>query len=249
MPIFPRLRRSRPELRYGVPRGVCVYAIGDVHGCLEPLERLLEKIERDLRTHDFQSHLVLLGDLIDRGPQSAGVIERLRHAPAPVDRVHFVMGNHEESMLNCLAGDIRAYEPWLRYGGVETLQSYGLDSHDILAEGFDVGAAIKAAVPASHRNFIRKFKDQVRIGDCLFVHAGIRPGIPLDQQVPADLHWIRKEFLGDASDHGVTVIHGHTIVPRVQVRTNRVAVDTGCYLTGELSAVRVERTAVSILTS
>lgn len=249
MPILTRLRRSLPELRYGVPPGVCVYAIGDVHGCLEPLERLLEKIGRDLRTHDLQSHLVLLGDLIDRGAQSAGVIERLRHAPAPVDRVHFVMGNHEEAMLKCLAGDTRAYEPWLRYGGVETLQSYGLDGDDILAEGFDVAVALRRVVPAAHRNFIRKFQDQVRIGDCLFVHAGIRPGVPLEQQVPADLRWIRKEFLGDASDHGVTVIHGHTIVPKVQVRANRVAVDTGCYLTGELSAVRMERTAVNILTS
>jgi serine/threonine protein phosphatase 1 len=224
-----------------VPDGVRVYAIGDVHGCLAEFERLLDEIDRDSASLTLDTHLVLVGDLIDRGPDSAGVLQRVIDGPLPCKRQSFLMGNHEEAMLEVLRGDSASLLGWLRYGGSETLESYGLSR----AEIFQLGAALPdrmcEVVPESHIQLMESFEDQLRIGDYLFVHAGIRPGVPLDQQQAFDLRWIREEFLSDdESDHGVVVVHGHTISEEPVVRPNRIGIDTGCFASGRLTALILE---------
>ena len=228
MPAGPRRRRA--------------YAIGDVHGCLDLLDRLLARIESEIADKRApKTSIVFLGDLIDRGPASAQCLERLRTYSPPFATVHFIMGNHEEVMLRVLDGDSELLASWLRFGGAETLRSYGLDPRDI-AELSDEDrlARIRAAIPASHVDFLRSFADSISFGDYLFVHAGIRPGVALSEQSQSDLRWIRSPFLEDSSDHGFVVVHGHTITNAVDVAPNRIGVDTGAYCTGVLSALAIE---------
>lgn len=239
--LFRRFReRDVPTARsypYRTEAGMRVYAIGDVHGCLAQLEQLLERIAADCAGISETVHLLFLGDLVDRGPDSAGVISRLRRGPLPADRVHFIMGNHEEAMLAAWRGEASDEIGWLSYGGRETLESYGIDRARQFSRGFTIYDAMRAAVPTEDMAFVETFADQLRLGDYLFVHAGIRPGIPLDQQGAADLRWIRGEFLDSDADHGPMVVHGHTIVGEPDVRRNRLGIDTGCYSTGRLTAL------------
>ena len=224
--------------------GMRAYAIGDVHGCADQLRRLLSAIEADNAARPRSTaYLVLLGDLIDRGPDSREVVELLRtYAPAGIRPV-FIKGNHEEFLLRALAGDAGILPQWLEYGGQECAQSYGLDPGRLLAlEEADAAVLLREYVPEEHRRFLDNFADTFRFGDYLFVHAGIRPGVPLEMQVPADLRWIREPFLRDAADHGFVVVHGHTIVDTVQVRPNRIGIDTGAYGGGPLTALAIEGT-------
>ena len=218
------------------------YAIGDVHGCLDLLDRLLEDILAD---HDSRQParglLVLLGDLIDRGPDSAGVIDRLRHFDWARFRLVGLAGNHEEVLLKILAGDAGEVAGWLRFGGGETLQSYGVDPAEF--EGMNPETAqkrIAQIIPADHRHFLEHLADSMRFGDYLFVHAGIRPGVPHDQQTLRDLRWIREPFLTDTRDHGMVVVHGHTISETVEEVGSRIGIDTGAYATGRLTALAIE---------
>jgi serine/threonine protein phosphatase 1 len=239
----------RSTRRYAVPEGVRVYAVGDVHGCLGQLNRLLDAIEADLVGCQMRSRLVFLGDLVDRGPDPAGVIDRLLASKLPTHEWECIMGNHEEVMLDCLAGRREIYEPWLRYGGVQTLESYGLSALDIFSPAFEAWETMARVIPANHVQFLKSMKDYVRIGDYLFVHAGIRPNVPLDRQSSKDLRWIRQGFLDDTTNHGMMVVHGHTIVTQVDFRPNRIAVDTGCYITGQLSALVLESDKRRVLTT
>lgn len=236
-------------LRRGNARRVCsgkagcrLYAIGDVHGRLDLLDELLDQVVQDMvnRTPK-KTFLVFLGDLIDRGPDSAGVIERLRtYAPLGLFPI-FLRGNHEEALLRILEGEGEILADWLKYGGDTCVASYGLDP-DTLAQ-IDPIAAIdrmRAKIPRAHRAFLRSFGDTFRFGDYLCVHAGIRPGVSLGEQTPADLHWIREPFLSDRTDHGFVVIHGHTVVEEVDEQSNRIGIDTGAYRTGNLTALAVE---------
>jgi serine/threonine protein phosphatase 1 len=223
--------------------------VGDVHGCLDELNRLLEAIDRDLAQRTIQSQLIFLGDLVDRGPHSAAVLDRILNGGLPTDGYDCIMGNHEEVMLECYRGESQIYDRWLQYGGVQTLGSYGVSTADIFAPAFDVAAAMSAAIPADHIRFLESMKDYVRLGDYLFVHAGIRPKVPLNEQSSRDLRWIRDGFLNEASNHGFVVVHGHTIVPAVEFHRNRIAVDTGCYMTGQLSALVLESDATRVLTT
>jgi serine/threonine protein phosphatase 1 len=243
-----RLLRRKSPPQFAVPEGVRVYAVGDVHGCLGHLDRLLDLIDGDLAGCALTSRLVLLGDLVDRGPDSAGVIDRLIERELPTDGVDCIMGNHEEVMLDCLAGRVELFDSWLRYGGVQTLESYGLSVAGILSPTFDVRIELERAIPPRHVQFLQSMKDYVRIGDYLFVHAGIRPDVPLDRQSGRDLRWIRQGFLDDTTDHAMMVVHGHTIVQEVDFRPNRIAVDTGCYVSGQLSALVLEARKTRVLT-
>ncbi|MEO5972212.1 MAG: metallophosphoesterase family protein, partial [Sphingomicrobium sp.] len=194
--------------------------------------------------------VVFLGDLVDRGPDSAGVIRRLLDGPLPGHRHSFLMGNHEEAMLRVWDGEEDTLRGWLTYGGRETLASYGLGRNEIFKLAADLPRAMREVVPQAHIDFIRGFDDQVRVGDYLFVHAGIRPGVPLDEQDQSDLRWIREEFLYDEdSDHGVMVVHGHTIAAEPEVRSNRIGIDTGCYSSGRLTALVLEGTERRFLTT
>ena len=230
--------RSSPAL----PPGYRLYAVGDVHGRDDLLAELLAQIEADSAERGRAKLVVVfLGDLIDRGPSSREVVERLRtYSPARVRPV-FLAGNHEEVLLKILDGEARLIADWLRFGGAECLASYGVDAAALrrLPSGQAL-ETVRKAVPAPHAEFLRGFDDTFRAGDYLFVHAGIRPGIPLEQQARSDLRWIREPFLKDGSEHGFTVIHGHTISEQVEERANRIGIDTGAYRSGVLTALGLE---------
>ncbi|HZC37142.1 MAG TPA: serine/threonine protein phosphatase, partial [Sphingomicrobium sp.] len=147
----------------------------------------------------------------------------------------------EEVLLRILDGDASFIPSWLRFGGAQCLKSYGSDPRQIAVQD-DATAlgAIQAAIPQKHQQFLRSFVDTCRFGDYLFVHAGIRPGVSIDQQLQSDLRWIREPFLLDETDHGCVVVHGHTITPEVEERSNRIGIDTGAYRTGVLTALVLE---------
>ena len=220
------------------------YAIGDVHGRLDLLELLLAKIEADIDERDpGQTLLIFVGDLIDRGPSSAQVVERLRTYRRDGVKTVFLLGNHEEVLLRILAGETELIEKWRWFGGSECLRSYGVDPEHLKRTTSDQALAlVQGAIPREHVEFLRSFHDTVRFGDYVFVHAGIRPGVGLDQQRQADLRWIREPFLSDDTDHGFTVVHGHTIRPAVDERANRIGIDTGAYSSGVLTAIGIEGT-------
>ena len=182
------------------------------------------------RAHEFRHRL-------------GGVVEHLLHyRPAGARTIH-IKGNHEEFLLRALAADPGVLHPWLDYGGRECAQSYGLDPRRLLAlEEKEAAALLREHVPDAHRRFVESFADSFRFGDYLFVHAGIRPGVPLEEQQPSDLRWIREPFLGDTADHGFVVVHGHTIVEQVEQRPNRIGIDTGAYGGGPLTALAIEGT-------
>lgn len=237
------------------PRGLKgrrAYAVGDIHGRLDLLDELLAKIERDLASSKRRprTNLIFLGDLIDRGSSSAQVVERLRtYAHRGVQPV-FLLGNHEEVLLRILDGDSSLIANWWRFGGKECLKSYGVHTAAFACMDAKSGlAAVREAIPESHVAFLRSFADTCRFGDYLFVHAGIRPGVELERQKQSDLRWIREPFLGDETDHGFVVVHGHTISNAVEERTNRIGIDTGAYRTGVLSALVIEGSSRRLLTT
>src|SRR5439155_8087099 len=180
------------------------YVVGDIHGRLDLLDQLLGEIRRDLAERPPRKMLlVFLGDLIDRGPNSAQVIESLRSYEEEGVRTVFLLGNHEEVLLRILDGDTSLIASWLRFGGAQCLKSYGVDVQQVTGQSDEQAlAVIRAAIPEEHQAFLKSFDDTCRFGDYLFVHAGIRPGVSIDQQLQTDLRWIRDPFLLDDSDHG-----------------------------------------------
>jgi len=232
---------SKPRTVAG-PRGHRAYAVGDIHGRLDLLERLLNGIEAEIAEHSrHKTSIIFLGDIIDRGPASAEVVERLRTYRHSDASVHFVMGNHEEVMLRVLGGEANLLASWLRFGGAETLTSYGVDPAELGHMRKEAKLErIRAAIPAEHRKFIEGFADSISFGGYLFVHAGIRPGIDLAEQSQTDLRWIREPFLEDSRDHGFVVVHGHTITNEVDVTPNRIGIDTGAFCTGTLTALGID---------
>lgn len=235
-------RKKRPPnvLPEGA-RGYRAYVVGDVHGRLDLLERMLASIEAELEREPSKTLLVFVGDLIDRGPQSAGVVERLRTYARPGVELVVLLGNHEEVLLRILAGDSSLVPSWLSFGGAECLASYGVDPAEV--HRLDPHAAVKrisAAIPPAHVEFLSGCADSFRFGDYLMVHAGIRPGVALDQQLQSDLRWIRDPFLRDRGDHGFVVVHGHTISEQVEILPNRIGIDTGAYASGRLTALAIE---------
>jgi serine/threonine protein phosphatase 1 len=244
-PFQRRGRRKRPK----TPAGYRAYVVGDIHGRLDLLDALIGKIELDISASAPKKNLIVfLGDLIDRGPSSAQVIERLRTYKHSNSEVAFLSGNHEEVFLRVLQGDTDLLGRWLQFGGGECLASYGLDPRSIEAlTGPQVLRRTREVVPAEHISFIRSFAHTVSLGDYLFVHAGIKPGVSLEEQDPQDLRWIRSPFLDHKGQHFSFVVHGHTISEEVDVRTNRIGIDTGAYRTGMLSALRLEDETQSII--
>jgi len=222
------------------PDGHRLYAIGDIHGRVDLLDALHAMIVADAAAGAArQGTIVYLGDYIDRGDHSRAVIERLLGpAPGGLARI-FLKGNHEEMMLRFF-DDIAVGAAWLEYGGAATLLSYGgrlEGSIGVESTLIAVQAELARLVPAAHRRFLERLALFHRAGDYLFVHAGIRPGVPLDQQSPDDLLWIRGAFLNSRADHGMVVVHGHSIDPEIEMRANRIGIDTGAYATGVLSCL------------
>ena len=237
--------KSITDTRPALKPGKRVYAIGDVHGCDRELKKLLKRIAKDLAGYEGRSTLVFLGDYIDRGPDSAGVVERLIGGDLPGDRHIFLKGNHEAAMLEALEGKALG---WLAYGGIQTLESYGVDKKALFNTP-SVKKLISRHVPDAHLDFFRSLRTSKKIGRYLFVHAGIRPGVPIEEQEERDLFWIREDFLKSKKDHGLVVVHGHTVSEKPQRKKNRIGLDTGCYASGTLTAVRLEGDAVDFLTS
>lgn len=225
-----------------VPDGHRIYAVGDVHGQDHLLAELLARIEADnAAASKLKTTIVFLGDLIDRGPKSAEVVERLRTYRPPGIRAEFLTGNHEEVLLRILEGESGLVVDWLRFGGAQCARSYGL-SGSRLAKMAPLEAieALRSAIPAEHQSFLASFADTLRAGDYLFVHAGIRPGIALAEQAQVDLRWIRGPFLDHPTRHEVMVVHGHTIAEQVDERPGRIGIDTGAYKHGVLTALVLE---------
>jgi serine/threonine protein phosphatase 1 len=221
-----------------------VYAIGDVHGRFDLLQDLIARIEADnAERRPVDVHVVMLGDLIDRGPQTREIIDFFLNGAPGFAKWHFIMGNHEEMLLKLIDQPDSALMPqFLRYGGRETFESYGapqrvLDTPDLYSPD-----TLPFYVPEEHRLFMRRMDDGFLVGDYFFTHAGIRPGVALDEQEQQDLRWIRKDFLDSEADHGMVVIHGHTVQDEVEIRPNRIGIDTGAYASGKLTAVGLEGT-------
>lgn len=231
--------RQRPA---AVPPGARVYAVGDIHGRMDLFEDMLALIHADNAARGAaETELVLLGDLIDRGPDSAAVVARAMEPIAGFTSQRTLMGNHEDAMLKALAGDRSMMTSWLRYGGRQTLLSWGADAEQ-LQEG-DLGALIELAVqliPRRQRTWLSKLPLTYRVGGYLFVHAGVRPGVSIERQKEEDCLWIREDFLDSRINHGAMIVHGHSISEAVEEKSNRIGIDTGAYATGRLTALGLE---------
>ena len=226
-----------------VPRGSRVYAIGDVHGELGPLARLVAMVRRDASQSGADRRvLVFLGDYVDRGLESRKVIEFLLADPAPGFETVFLKGNHEALLLAFL-DDAGTGRQWLAAGGQGTLYSYdvalppGPRNADCLESLRD---AFAGALPGAHRAFLNGLAMFHVEGDYAFVHAGVRPGAPLAEQREDDLLWGSEAFLEDARDHGKVIVHGHSFAPEPVAGRNRIGIDTGAYATGRLTCLVLE---------
>jgi len=222
-----------------------------VHGRLDLLAALCRAIEADDQARGpSETTVIFLGDLIDRGPESADVVHLLRTLAdtwSTHREVRFISGNHEDMLLRSFHQPA-ALQGFLRYGGRETLASYGLDADDIAAMTFEQAQEeLARAVPHEDRTFIDGFETSISIGDYFFVHAGVRPNVPLDEQADQDCRWIREPFLSHKGDHGRHVVHGHTIRDEVAFKRNRTGIDTGAFRSGKLTALCLEGTGKRIL--
>jgi serine/threonine protein phosphatase 1 len=227
--------------------GRLVYAVGDIHGRLDALAPLVQAIRDDARrtAPTERPLLVFLGDYVDRGPDSRGVIDFILHVRANGDfDVVTLKGNHEDALARFLAD--AGYAPsWITGWGEATLFSYGVQPPDRSLDRTAcelTRARFAEALPDAHRAFLAELALSVTVGDYLFVHAGVRPGVPLAEQDPNDLIWIRHEFLESDEDFGKVVVHGHTPALEPELRANRIGVDTGACFTGVLTAVRLHGT-------
>ena len=232
--------RESEEPVASIPQGERVYAVGDIHGRLDLFEALIAAIEADdAASAPADTTVVLLGDLVDRGPDSAGVVARARDWQNQ-RKVRILAGNHEEMFLNSF-DDVEVLRHFLRFGGKETVLSYGLDRKTYnAAEIEEVQALMHQTVPREDREFLASFEDMIAIGDYLFVHAGINPESPLEEQRRKDLRWIREPFLSHGEPHAAVVVHGHTITDEPVDRGNRIGIDTGAYSSGRLTALVLE---------
>ncbi|RMF35431.1 MAG: serine/threonine protein phosphatase, partial [Alphaproteobacteria bacterium] len=218
-----------------------IYAIGDIHGCLAEMQAMHARIAADLAAAPHRAPLIVhVGDYVDRGPDSRGVIEALLNPALPDIETVSLLGNHDDLMLKFLDDP---HGQWCRFhwlednlGGRATLASYGVTGHDPVR----MAEEARAAVPAAHLDFLRARPRLHRVGSYVFVHAGIRPGVPLDEQDPEDLIWIRREFLDSRADHGAIVVHGHTPAREIELRPNRIGIDTGLVYGRHLTCLVLE---------
>lgn len=237
------LLASRPERPLpAVPSGERIYAVGDIHGRLDLVTAIAAAIETDDADRGpADTTIILLGDLVDRGPDSAGVLKEVRDW-ASRRKVRIIMGNHEEMLLDSLTCP-DTFRLFAKYGGRETVLSYGIDAINYASvEPERLHQMFVSAVPLDDVAMLRGFEDMIAKGDYLFVHAGILPGVAIDEQRTSNLRWIREPFLGYQGDHGSVIVHGHTIVNTAELRSNRIGIDTGAFRSGCLTALGLEGT-------
>jgi len=256
LPQKPRGLLSRwfggEERRASVPPGMRVYAIGDIHGRADLLDLLTVRILDDSAAWRREGHaakIVYLGDYVDRGPDSKTVIDRLLAPPPELDAV-FLLGNHDKVLLDFLE-DPSLFGAWREFGARETLLSYGVvpplfENQEAFVRACD---AFRAALPDAHLRFFRTLQLSAEIGGYVFVHAGVRPGVDLGRQSAEDMLWIRGDFLDSSADFGAVIIHGHTPTEQPVVRPNRIGVDTGACMTGQLTAVVLEGSGYRFLST
>ncbi len=234
--------------------GVRLYAVGDIHGESALLDRLSAMIADDMAGRpDRRAVVVFLGDYVDRGPDSRGVLDRLTAGPLPAPlagaETRFLAGNHESALLDFIDDPV-AGARWLDFGGAEALASYGVRaSVGVRDRGRlrELRDHLTDRLPDAHRRFLETLEDWAVYGDYAFVHAGIKPGRALKRQRRDDLLWLREPFLSSPLRHEKVIVHGHTIVDAPEIRPNRIAVDTGAYATGVLTAVVLDGTERSFL--
>lgn len=245
--IFCLMQPTQPVITPRSPRigsGKRIYAVGDVHGRADLLEKLLGLIFSDA-AGNMDNSLIFLGDYIDRGPDSRRVVDVLTQFVATDFNLITLKGNHEEMLLQFLEGE-GPMMTWLRNGGRETLKSYGVDVADLYQtsatdEAMEAARrTLRKAMPGSHVEFLAALELTYQEGDYLFVHAGIRPGIPVSEQKEEDLIWIRKDFINSDADFGKIVVHGHSISARPVVSKNKIGIDTGAWRSDVLSALVLE---------
>lgn len=244
-------KRTKPanHLERGCHRlsdGRRIYAIGDIHGRDDLFAGIIDQIRADSAARDALTGkaavtIILLGDLVDRGPQSAQVVDRAIALRQEFDDLHLIIGNHEECFLAALTGSERRVRYFSRIGGEATMRSYWPADEDYDSLCFSTLATrLPQHVPQAHIDFLNAGEDLIQIDDFVFVHAGVRPGVPLERQKVQDMRWIREEFLDDFSDHGGLVIHGHTITDEPDIQINRIGIDTGAFMSGRLTAIGIE---------
>jgi serine/threonine protein phosphatase 1 len=242
--LISRTKRRMPRL----PEGVRIYAVGDVHGRADLLDRVFSRIDADLAAYsDCQPVEVFLGDYIDRGPSSRAVLECLVKRSGTREIV-CLKGNHETYVFQFLQNP-ELLADWRQLGGLETLLSYGLkpSMNADTAEQLELAKALAAALPNRHRQFLLSLSPSFTCGDFFFAHAGVKPGVPLTQQREEDLLWIRDDFLLCEDDFGKIIVHGHTPVREPDIRPNRINIDTGAYATGRLTCLIIENGGYFVL--
>jgi len=238
---FRQLFRPKKDVvTASIPAGQRVYAIGDIHGRHDLLDKIARAIDEDDAARGMaDTTVILLGDLIDRGPSSSAVIEMARQW-SQRRKVRILGGNHEEMFLLSFY-KINAFKGFLRIGGQETILSYDVDRLKFRAADLEEAQQMMIdAVPFEDREFLHGFEQMIRIGDYLFVHAGINPEVPIEEQQSSDCRWIREPFLSHDGDFGCVVVHGHTVTDEAVFRPNRIGIDTGAFMSGKLTAVGLE---------
>ncbi|WP_315764576.1 metallophosphoesterase family protein [Sphingomonas sp. Y38-1Y] len=222
--------------------GERIYAVGDVHGRYDLLTAILDRIA----THSASLppaksfHIIFLGDLVDRGPDSARVLGLLYDLQRQTDRIVVLAGNHEEAMLQAIDGDPEHLRIWMGVGGAQTVRSFELSPYRRGDDARDYARRLRSAIPRDWVSWLKRLPITARSGDYFFCHAGVRPGVALRRQTRTDLLWIRDDFLDDPSDHGAVIVHGHSVEPEVSIRANRIGIDTGAYRSGVLTALYLE---------
>jgi serine/threonine protein phosphatase 1 len=231
------MNSSRPS-----PEPDRLYVIGDIHGRSDLLDRMVVEISRDLEARPVGAALtVTLGDYIDRGADSRGVLDRLVRNPFPTSLVT-LKGNHE-SLLLAFLKDPSVAGHWRRLGGLETLHSYGVPVASVMVgKNYEETAAdLRAAIPPTHVDFLKSLRTCISVGKYFMCHAGVRPGVPLERQSEEDLLWIREEFLPSRVNFGKIVVHGHTPTESPEVLPNRINIDTGAFMTGRLTCAVLDQ--------
>jgi serine/threonine protein phosphatase 1 len=236
---FLRSRRTveSPQL----PEGTRIYAFGDIHGRSDLLKEMFTVIDADIAKNPVSRPIeVFLGDYVDRGPDSAHTLDLLLERSLYSETV-FLKGNHEAFFLEVLH-DPTKLEDWRQFGGLQTLMSYGIQPtfNPDTAEQSDLIRALNEVMPSDHLKFLQSLQPSFVCGDFFFVHAGVRPGIPLKEHQENDLLWIRNEFLDSNENFGKYIVHGHTPVREPDIRPNRINIDTGAYATGNLTLLRIQ---------
>lgn len=235
---------SEPENPFqpSLPPNMRVYAIGDVHGRADLMEKLLRLIDADHLGFRGESHVIFLGDYVDRGPYTRDVLDMLCKKKWGHMHLETIRGNHEDIILRFFK-DHSVAPGWFHYGGLQTLRSYGINVPNATQDFDDIfrlRRALEEAMPTAHKEFLHALPYTLRYGDYVFVHAGIHPDRPLEEQDPHHYMWMREPFLSSTKELGFMVVHGHSIRMKPEVRVNRIGIDTGAYATGRLTCLVLE---------